>query len=84
MAEEKTVVFNLRKELLKNPKTRRSRDAIALLRRRAARLSGNGEVKIGKDVSEKIWSRGLEKPVMKLRLKVKRQDDGSVRLELAA
>ena len=84
MAEEKTVVFNLRKELLKCPRTSRSKDAILILKRRAARFSSNGEVKVGQDVSEKIWSRGLEHTPTRLRLKVKRQDDGSVSLEMAA
>lgn len=82
MAEEKVMVFNLRQAALKTPKQRRSRDIISILRRGAAKFSKNGEVKIDPKISEKIWSRGRKNPQMKLKIKLRKLDNGSVETEL--
>lgn len=82
MAEEKVIIFNLRKDALKTPKWRRSGDAASILRRQLAKFSKTGKVKIDSKTNEKIWARGVKYPTMKLRIKVKKLDDGSVETEL--
>ncbi len=82
MAEEKTLVINLRRDALKTPKHRRSRDAMSILRRRVAKFSKSGKVKIDPKTSERIWSRGAKNPHMRIRIKVRKLDDGSVETEL--
>lgn len=84
MAEDKILVFNLRKAALKTPKTRRSGDVLSILRRRAAKFSKNGKVKIDERTNLAIWARGRKSPKLSLRLKIKKLDDGSVETELVS
>jgi large subunit ribosomal protein L31e len=83
MAEEKIVIFNLRKLSVETPKLRRSQDTMSILRRQLAKLSKNGKASIDPKISEKVWSRGVRMPAKKLKLKVTKMDDGSVKAELA-
>lgn len=82
MAEEKILVFSLRKEALKTPKWRRSGDAASILRRKLAKFSKTGTVRIDSKTNDRLWQRGVKYPPMKLRLRVKKLDDGSVETEL--
>lgn len=84
MAEEKILILNLRKDTLKAPRTRRSRDEILILKRKVAKFSKNGKVKISEKLSEKIWSRGGTNSVKKLKVKITKKDDGSASVDLAA
>lgn len=83
MAEERIVVFNLRKKAVRTPRHTRSEDTMSILRREAAKLSKNGVVTIGNDVNENVWRRGTKDPELRMRLKVITNEDGSVRLEKA-
>lgn len=83
MAEEKIVVFNLRKKAVRTPRHTRSEDTMSILRREAAKLSRNGVVTIDNKVNENVWRRGTKDPELRMRLKVIKNDDGSVRLEKA-
>ena len=69
MAEERILTINLRKELLKEPRWKRSKQAVAALRKSLERHV-KAEVRIGKDVNEAIWARGGRKPLAKLRLRL--------------
>lgn len=82
MAEEKVLVFNLRRDALKAPKWRRSKDVASLLRGRLMKFSKSGKVNIDSRISEAIWSRGSRSPLMRLRLRIRKLDDGSVKAEL--
>lgn len=82
MAEEKIIILNLRKDSLRTPKWRRTSDAVSILRRRIAKFSKGGRVKIDRRTNDTIWSRGARTPKMRLRIKVKKLDDGSVETEL--
>lgn len=84
MAEEKVLVFNFRRASLKTPKLRRSRDLVSILRRRIAKLSKNGQVKIDPKLNAKIWSRGRKAPYMRLKMRIRKLDDGSVETELVS
>ena len=84
MAEERTLTINLRKDALKTPKHTRSEDALSILRRRVAKFSKTGKVRIDPKISERVWSRGTKNPHLKLRVKVRKLDDGSVETELVS
>lgn len=81
MAEDKILVFNIRKDAIKTPKWRRSKDAMAILIRDVAKHSTNGKVKIDQATNELMWRKGGKWPQLKFRLKVKKMDDGSVQTE---
>ena len=81
MAEDKILVFNIRKDAIKTPKWRRSKDAMSILRRHVAKLSDNGKVKIDQATNMLMWRRGGKWPQLKFRLKIKKMDDGSVQTE---
>lgn len=82
MAEEKTLVMNLRKDSLKTPKWRRAKDINSILRRRVARIARSDDVRIDPKINEKFWSRGSKMPDKILRVKIKKADDGKVTTEL--
>jgi len=82
MAEEKILTINLRKKLVKVAKWRRAKDYVKFLRERLKRNFKTEKIKIDKKLNEKIWERSMENPPVKLRVKVVKLDDGSVRVEL--
>lgn len=82
MAEEKVLVVNIRKAALKTPKWRRSGDAASILRRQIAKATRSGSVSIGANLNAALWKRGAKSPRMRLRVKVSKSGDGSVRAEL--
>ncbi len=82
MAEEKIVTLNLRKEIKKAPRWKRSKIVVKLLREKIKRISKAEEVKIDSLVNKKIWSRGIKKPPAKLRLKIVKADEKTVKVEL--
>jgi len=82
MAEEKIVTLNLRKEIKKVPRWKRSKIAVKLLREKIKRISKAEEVKIDSLVNKKIWSEGIKKPPAKLRLKIVKTDEKTVKVEL--
>lgn len=83
MAEEKIIILNLRKDSLKTPKWRRGKDIISILRRKVGKISRSEKVKIDPKINEKFWSRGPKNPEKKLKIKIRKNDDGSVNCELA-
>ncbi len=83
MVEEKILILNLRKDLVKTPKWRRSKSIASLLRKRVAKFSKTGKVKIDAKISEQLWSRGIKSPPTHLKVKIKKLDDGSVEAQLA-
>ena len=82
MAEEKIVTLNLRKDLIKTPRWKRSKRALKLLREKIRRIAKTEIVKIDRAVSEKIWARGAEKPPMKLRLRIRKIDEKTSEVKL--
>ena len=82
MAEEKIVTLNLRKDLIKTPRWKRSKRALKLLREKIRRIAKTEIVKIDRAVSEKIWARGVEKPPMKLRLRIRKIDEKTSEVKL--
>jgi len=70
MAEERVYTIPIRKVKKIAPRWKRAPRAVKFVREFVARHAKAQEVIIGKDVNEKIWERGIEKPPSKLRVKV--------------
>lgn len=73
MAEEKILTINLRKELVKKPRWKKRKEAVAALKEIIKRRTRSEEIKIGKELNEKIWSR--ERPPTRLRLKLTKEEN---------
>ncbi len=80
MAEEKIMVINLRKKVLERPRWERSKSTLTILKDVLKKQTKTEKIKIDKNLNEKIWSRS--KPLTKLRIKIIKSDDGSVKVEL--
>jgi len=82
MPVERVYTINLRKELIETPRWRRANRAIKLIREFVQRHMKSDKIKLDQRLNEKIWERSGKKPVMKLRIKVKKDDDGTVHVTL--
>lgn len=78
---EKIVTINLRKRLIKTPRWKRAKQAAKILRGTLERRT-KGEIKLDKTINEKIWSRGIENPPSKLRIKITKVDEKTFKAEL--
>ena len=74
MAEDKIVTLNLRKSLIKTPNSERSKSSLAILKRIIKKKTRADEIKIGKDLNEKIWKGGIKSPPTKLRIRLVKSD----------
>lgn len=81
MAEEKIITLNLRKILVEYPKWKRSSGYIRILRRIIEKRMKTNKIKIDKKLNEKIWRRGAKNPSFKVRVKIIKCEDGSVKVE---
>ncbi len=84
---EREYIINLRNRLLYTPRYRRTPKAIKELKMFVARhmkVYGRDLRKILLDryLNEEIWFRGIQKPVLKLKIRAKKFDSGIVRVEL--
>jgi large subunit ribosomal protein L31e len=78
----RTYVVPLRRAF-EAPPYRRTKVAIRLIKEFAVRHMKATEVKIKKDVNEHIWARGIKKPPRRVKLEMKRDEDGIVAVSLA-
>ncbi len=65
------------------PKYRRAEKAITLLRKFVQRHMKPEAVIIDTTVNEAIWARGIKKPPRKIRVKLSKDDEGTVTVTLA-
>jgi len=82
MPEERIYVIPLRKAR-RSKRYKRSARATKIVRQFIQRHLKSDEVKIGNDVNRKIWERGAERLVPKIRVRAVRKDDGSIEVSLA-
>lgn len=82
MVEEKIVTINLRKKITEKARWKRSKSVLRILKEVLKKQTKSDEIKIDKKLNEKIWSRSSERPPTKLRIKLTKLDDGSVKVEL--
>ncbi|MGH9998879.1 MAG: 50S ribosomal protein L31e [Nitrosopumilaceae archaeon] len=74
---ERVYTINLGKALL-SPNNQRAKRAINMIREFAVRHMKSEDVKIEEDVSHLVWARGIRHPPRKIRVKLTKDDDGTV------
>jgi len=82
MAEEKILTINLRKNLIKSRKWEKAKDYLKVLRELLRRKFKTDKIKIDGKLNEKIWERSIENPPSKLKIRVIKSDDGTIKAEL--
>lgn len=74
---ERVYTINLGKVLL-SPNNQRAKRAINMIREFAIHHMKSEDVKIEEDVSHLVWARGIRHPPRKIRVKLTKDDDGTV------
>lgn len=74
---ERVYTINLGKVLL-SPNNQRAKRAINMIREFAVRHMKSEDIKIEEDVSHLVWARGIRHPPRKIRVKLTKDDDGTV------
>lgn len=80
--EEKIVTINIRKDLVKAPKWNRSKVALSIFKEKIKRICKTEKIKIDSSLNQKVWARGSEKPLTKLRVKIVKVDEKTSKVEL--
>ncbi|MFA5020059.1 MAG: 50S ribosomal protein L31e [Candidatus Pacearchaeota archaeon] len=80
LAKEREYVVNLRREIMKVPKHKRTPKAVKAMKQFVAkhmRISDRDvkKVKLDKWLNQELWFRGIKNPPTKLKIKVKRDAD---------
>ena len=83
MVEEKILTINLRKKLVKTKKWKKAKNYLKVLRELLRRKFKTDKIKIDGKLNEKIWGKSIENPPSKLKIKVIKSDDGTIKAELA-
>lgn len=65
------------------PRSKRSQKAIRIMKEFIRRHMKPESIVINSEVAEKIWSKGMEKPPRKLRVKTTKDKEGTVTVHLA-
>ena len=79
---ERTYIIPLRKEFLKAQRYKRAKKAITGVKIFLKRHMKSDDLHLGKYLNEEIWSRGIKNPPTKVKVLVKKMDDGKVVAEL--
>lgn len=82
MPEERIYVIPLR-GIRKAPRRRRTPRAVKIVREFLMRHMKTERVKIDEGLNRKLWERGIERTVRRIRVRAVKQDDGSVEAFLA-
>lgn len=82
IAIERVYNVPLRKEYLKVPNWKRTKKAVAALRQFLSKHMKSEDVRISKELNEKLWDNGIKNPPHHVKVTVKRDDKGVVRAEL--
>jgi large subunit ribosomal protein L31e len=85
---EREYTFNFRKAIKKVPRYKKTNKAVKTLKEFVARHMkvedrDLNKVKLNKYVNEEIWMRGIDHPLTKIKVKVKKLESGIVHVELA-
>ena len=84
--EEKLLerVYNipLRKEFRKVPRWKKTKKATAALRQFLQKHMKSDNVKLGKEINEKLWQHGIKNPPHHVKVNVTKDKDGVVKAEL--
>lgn len=80
--EERTYNVPLRKEYLKVPNWKRTEKAVVAMKQFLSRHMKSEDVRLGKDVNEKIWQHGIRNPPHHVKITAHKSADGVVHAEL--
>ena len=78
----RTYVVPLRRAF-EAPKYRRTKVAIRVIREFTARHMKADKVKISEEVNKTLWSRGIGNPPRRIRLEMRRDEEGLVSVRIA-
>ena len=79
---ERILMVNLSK-IWERPRWKRTKEAVKFLKETLKRRTKVENVRISRALNEKLWSRGIENPPRKLRIRILRIDEKTVRAEPA-
>lgn len=79
---ERTYNVPLRREFQKVPGWRRTKKAVTALRQFLSKHMKSDNVKLGKELNEKLWQHGIKNPPHHVKVSVTKDDQGEVRAEL--
>ena len=80
---ERTYVVNLRKEIIKAPRYKKSKKAITSLKEFLKRHMKSDDIKIGNYLNQYLWQNGPKNPPTRIEIKVTKEDE-KVFAELAS
>ncbi len=75
---ERIYTINVRKKVVKTARYKRAKKAVKLVREFLMRHMKSKDVKIDKEINEKIWSRGIKNPVTRIKVRAIKDDAGKV------
>jgi len=78
---ERTYNIPLRKEFQKVPRYKKSKKAVTALRQFLSKHMKSDNIKIGKEINEKIWNHGIKNPPHHVKVTVTKDDKGEVKAE---
>ncbi|TXT56558.1 MAG: 50S ribosomal protein L31e [Candidatus Thorarchaeota archaeon] len=81
--DERIYTVPLRKAYWTGTRLRRTNRAVRILREFVERHMKPEELEIQPEVNERIWSRGIEKPPRRIRIRATKNSDNLVRVYLA-
>lgn len=73
--EERKLILNIRKNVLKAPKNKRAKKAVKVLREKLKRILKTDKIKFSYRLNEFIWRRGIKNPPMKYKLRIIKKED---------
>ncbi|MEM7825254.1 MAG: 50S ribosomal protein L31e [Candidatus Aenigmatarchaeota archaeon] len=79
--EEKIVTLNIRKDLIKAPKWKRSKVALRILKEKIKKICKTEKIKIDNSLNQKFW-KNKEKCLSKIRVKITKLDENTSKVEL--
>jgi len=83
IVEERIYVIPLAKKFIYTPRQKRAAKAIRILRKFVERHMKPEKIIIDSEVNEKIWERGIRSPPRKIRVRVVKDREGTVKVFLA-
>ena len=84
MADEKILTINIKSSVFRRPKWNRSKAAARILREEIMRKTKSKNVKLDNKLNEILWKGGVGKPAKKIKVKITKIDDKTVKAELMA
>ena len=79
---ERTYTVPLRKEYMKVARWKRTNKAVVAMRQFVSKHMKSKDVKLGKELNDKIWNHGMKNPPHHVKITASKDDKGVVKAEL--